>query len=256
VSIDETPCSHIEDPALLALLDGESTAAERDGLQDHLGECVECTRRLDELRFADRRVRAGLEMLDVPSPFTTMPPALVAASRGTSTAIRTPPTRGIRMGRRSVAAAAGLILVLTAGAYAIPGSPVRDILGRTASAIATLFSESTGPADPGPSQVAVDAVGGSIRISIVEASADLRIRIRMTSALRASVSAREAEFGVEAGAIEVHDPSGDMTIALPEAAESVVKVNGVAVARLVDGSLMKADGAETSPATIILETDG
>jgi len=172
------------------------------------------------------------------------------------TPIRTAAPHGHRIGRRSVATAAGLILFLAAAAYAVPGSPVRAIVARSASAIAALFQVDQGPADPGPSRVAVDPAGGSVRISILEASADLRITIRATQDPRASVSAREAEFGVETGEIQVRDAAGDMIIALPAASESVVEVNGVVVARLLDGSLDRAEGAEASPATIIVETGG
>jgi len=256
VSDQETPGVHIEDAALIALIDEESTADEKESLRSHLASCDRCAGQLEALRFADRRVRAGLELLDAPTPPSEMPAALLTASRQAVTPIRASATRGGGIGRRSVATAAGLILFLAAAAYAVPGSPVRAIVSRSASAIATLFGVDAGPADPGPGQVGVAPVGGAVRISILEASADLRITIRATPASQASVAAREAEFAVESGEIQVRDAAGDMTIALPTAAEAVVEVNGVVVARLLDGALARANGADASPATIIVETGG
>jgi len=256
VSIRETPGIHADEAALLALLDEESTAEEGEALRGHLASCDRCAARFETLQFTERRARAGLELLDAPTPFSEMPVALRVASSEAVTPIRTAARSGRRLGQRSVATAAGLILFLAAAAYAVPGSPVRTLVARSANAIADLFRVDQGPADPGPSEVSVDPVGGFLRISIFEASADLRITVRTTPAARASVSAREAEFGVESGEIQVRDAAGDMVIALPTASESVVEVNGVVVARLREGLLAREDGADASPATIIVETGG
>lgn len=247
---------HVEDATLLALLDGESTDREREELLGHLDSCDTCAGRLDELRFADRRVKAALESLDAATPWSEMPEALRAASHRAVTPIHPARPHAVRIARRSVAAAAGLVFLLAAAAYAVPGSPVRDLVSRSASAIGALFGGDAGPADPGPVRVAVDPLHGSIRVSILDATSDLRITIRTTEERRASVSARGAGFGVEAGVIQVRDASGDMSIALPTTSEAVVEVNGIVVAHLIGGSLARTDRADASPATIILETGG
>jgi len=70
VSIQETPGIHADDAALLALLDDEWAAGEQEALRGHLHSCDRCAARFEALRFADRRVRAGFELLDAPTPFS------------------------------------------------------------------------------------------------------------------------------------------------------------------------------------------
>ena len=154
---------HVDDGALLALLDGELSAEERRRVENHATGCAVCAARRDELRFAVRRVTSALEVMDVPAAWVEMPEALREAARSapvplaSARAARSGWRIGWRigwMGRRSVAVAAGLTLLLAAGAYAVPGSPVRgwvDGGGRSPRGVDRERTRGTGPgrAEPG-----------------------------------------------------------------------------------------------------------
>ena len=247
------------DEELLAFLDGELSADERRQMRAHLDASAEDARRLDELRFAGRRITAALESLDVPVPWSEMPERLREAARLAPRPIESArgARRAPRFGGRSAVAAAGLILVLAAGAYAVPGSPLRGFLSRSVEAIGALVGSPEGPADPGPSEVAVDPVDGMVRISIAGPAPDLRVTVAATSGPRANVSAREARFHVEAGRIDVTGARGDIRVELPRgAARAVLEVDGVEVARLVDGALELTPDAGRGPAEILLDPAG
>jgi hypothetical protein len=238
---------HVDEGALLALIDGESVPGE--DARGHVDSCEACAQKLEELRFADRRAKGALESLDSGSPWTEMPEALCVAARTAVTPIDSARRNSLRLGR-SVAAAAGLVLVVAAGAYAIPGSPVRSFVERT------FFGGEQGPADPGPSQVAVDPVDGAVTVVVTGATSGLRVTIRPVSARRASVSARDARFAVEAGEIRVSDATGDLTIELPASATGTVEIDGAPVARSTAGSVTRLPAADDSPAVILVETSG
>ena len=248
--------THIDDGALLALLDGELNAEERRHVEAHAGRCSECSERRDQLRFASRRVTATLEAGDAPSPWAEMPEALRQAYRDAPRQITSArSSRAGWMGRRSVATAAGLTLLLAAGAYAIPGSPVRGWVDDGIESIAALIGG--GDAEPGPSAVSVEPAGGSIRVSVLGAAAGLRVTISLTDAPSAAASARQASFRVESGLIEITDVSGDLRVSLPRGALSgSVEVDGVEVARLDGGELRQTAAAEASPAEIVVQTGG
>jgi len=248
------------DEELLAYLDGELSADERRSMRAHLDASPEDARRLDELRFASRRVTAALETLDVPAPWPEMPATLREAARNAPRPLTSAPSarRAARFGGRSVVAAAALILVLAAGAYAVPGSPLRDFVSRSVSAIGSLIGGAPeGPADPGPSEVAVDPIDGRVLVAISGPSRDLRVTVAVTMDERANVSARVASFRVEAGRIDVTDARGDVRVELPRSATgAVVEVDGVEVARLVDGVLRLTPEAGTGTAEILIEPAG
>lgn len=253
---------HVEDAALLAALDGELAADERAAVEAHLSACAECARRGEELRFTVRRVAAALEELDAPGPWADMPPALREAAAASPAPIRSrePGTErsGTKVGRRAIAAAAGLTLLLAAGAYAVPGSPVRGWVDDSIGAIATLIGvEEAGPEEAGPTTVSVEPVDGAVRVAVLGATSSLRIRISLSDGEEASVTARQAAFHVESGTIGVTDPAGELTIALPRAARTAtVEVDGTVVARLEAGQLTRQPAADDVPAEILLTARG
>ncbi len=251
--MQEVDGMHVDEGVLLALIDGEETPGDS---RAHMDACEECATRLEELRFAARRVEGALSELDVASPLMEMPDRLREALRDTPRSIETAPSRRRIVGGRSIATAASLILVLAAGAYAIPGSPVRGIVDGSFTALQNLFGGDAGPVDPGPSQVAVEPVDGQVLVTIRDASADLRVTIRAVQSGQATVSARNARFGVEAGEIRVDDSSGDLTVELPATAIGLVEVNGTEVARSSDGAVTRLPGADVVPAAIVVETSG
>ncbi|MDX1396474.1 MAG: hypothetical protein R3195_18985 [Gemmatimonadota bacterium] len=249
----DTHSMHVDDGALLALIDGE--LAPDDEARPHIGSCDECSRKLDELRFVARRVTGALEALDTPTPLTVAPVRPVEVTDASVTPI-TAARGAARPGRRparSVAAAAGLVLVLAAGAYAIPGSPVRSAVDRTVEAI---FGGDAGPVDPGPTQVAVEPAEGAVRVVIEQSDPELRVTVRVVATPTARVSARDARFGIESGEIRVSGAGGDLTVELPSAASGTVELDGVPIARALDGVVTRLDAADDVAATIIVEAGG
>jgi hypothetical protein len=247
---------HPNDEALLALLDGEVPAAARGDLDTHLAACPECSRRLDELRFMARRVTGALESIDIGSPWADVPAELVAAARGRPTPIASAPSSRLRVGRRSVATAAGLVFVLAAGAYAVPGSPIRDLVTRSATAVSSWFGSDT-VLDDGPSAVSVEPVDGVVSIRVKDATSRLQITVRRGSTRVATVSALDSgRFQVESGIIEVTAEAGRIEIELPEGVQATVEVDGVVVATQTGRLLERTPAADESPAAILVETAG
>lgn len=244
---------HVDEGVLLALIDGEATAGDD---RAHVDACEECASRLEELRFAVRRVSASLADLDGPSPLSEMPDRLRRAVADAPTPIDRPAVRRGAVGRRSIAAAAGLVLVVAAGAYAVPGSPVKDFVDGSFAAISDLFGGDAGPADPGPSRVAVQPVDDRVQVTIEDATADLRVTIRLVASAAATVSARNPRFSVEVGEIRVNDAAGDLSVELPAGVSGVVTVNGTEVARASAEGLVRLPGADSVPAAIVVETSG
>jgi len=260
--MDNLQGTHVEDGALLALLDGELDAAERDAFEAHLSDCSECSERHDELRFLTKRVASELALLDVPSPWTELPEHLRQASREAvrpiSSAGSARTARAGWVGRRSVATAAGLLLVLAAGAYAIPGSPVRGFVDDALSAVASLVGiGDEAPVDPGPAGVSVGLRDGAVRVVIFGATPELRVTVFLTSGDQAVATARDPRFRVEAGLLEISDPTDELQIAVPRDAQSAtVEVDGAVVARFENGQLRRTPAADDVPAEIFVRTGG
>lgn len=248
------------DGELLAYLDGEGTPGGRRRIEEDLAASPEDAARLDALRFQSRRITAALEELDVEVPRTGMPERLREAARAAPRPIGSAPSirRASRVGGRSVATAAALILVLAAGAYAVPGSPFRGFVSRSVEAFASLLGgEAQGPADPGPSDVAVDPVEGRVHISITGPGERLRVTVAAGEGHRAHVSARVARFEVQAGRIDVLDAAGDVRVVVPRiATDVVIEVDGTIVARGAGRSLELTPAAEDGAAEILLEPAG
>ena len=259
---------HVDDGALLALLDGELSAEERRRVENHATGCAVCAARRDELRFAVRRVTSALEVMDVPAAWVEMPEALREAARSapvplaSARAARSGWRIGWRigwMGRRSVAVAAGLTLLLAAGAYAVPGSPVRGWVDGGVEALAAWIA--SGPEEPGqagPSQVSVEPDDdGSVRVTVAGGREGLRLTIRLTDGEQASVRALDVNFHVEPGVIEVSGAADEILVTLPRgAASGSVMIDDSEVVRLEGGELRRTESADASPVQILLGTDG
>lgn len=259
LKMDKRENGHIDDGALLALLDGELEGEALREAEEHAADCASCADRRDQLRFAARRVTAALEASDVDSPFTEMPEALREAARQAPTPIASARSaRVARMSRRSIATAAGLTLVLAAGAYAIPGSPVRAWVDEGVTALAELVGGGEeAPTAPVPSAVSVAPFEGRILVSVNDPAEALQVTISLTDATRAAATALNASFTAEEGRLDVADAAGELFIMLPRDAESgSVVVGGIEVARLEAGTLVRTEAAADAPAEILIDTDG
>ncbi|MYC87666.1 MAG: hypothetical protein F4X22_05430 [Gemmatimonadales bacterium] len=252
---------HVDDGALLALLDGELTTAERRSVQARVAGCPECAARLDEMRFATRRATAALDLLSVPESRREIPAALREAARKAPVSLAgARARRWARLSRRSAAVAAGITLLVAAGAYAVPGSPVRGWVDSGVGAVAAwIAGDSQVAGDAGPSRVSVDPRDGAVRIMVVggHEGTGLRLTVELSDDEKATVAARDASFHVEPGVIEVAGAADEIRVTLPRnAAAGSVVIDGREVVRLEDGELRRADSAAASRVEIFLGTDG
>jgi len=250
---------HVDDGALLALLDGELTTAERTSVETHVAACPECAARRDEMRFATRRATAALDLLSVPESRLEMPAALrEAAGRAPASLASARARRWARLSRRSVAVAAGITLLVSAGAYAVPGSPVRGWVDNGIDAVAAWIAGDPQVAgDAGPSRVSVDPRDGAVRIMVVGGHEATRLTVELSDEETATVAARDASFHVEPGVIEVAGAADEIRVTLPRnAATGSVVIDESEVVRLEDGELRRTDSAAASRLEIFLGTDG
>ncbi|MCY3700347.1 MAG: hypothetical protein OXH46_12085 [Gemmatimonadetes bacterium] len=249
----------VDDGALLALLDGELTTAERKSVEERVAACPDSRARLDEMRFAVRRVTAALDLLSVPESRREMPAALREAARRAPASIAgARARRWARLSRRSVAVAAGVTLLVAAGAYAVPGSPVRGWVDGGIDVVAAWIAGDPQVAgDAGPSRVSVDPRDGAVRIMVVGGHEGTRLTIELSDEETATVEARDASFHVEPGVIEVAGAADEIRVTLPRnAAAGSVVIDESEVVRLEDGELRRTDSAAASRVEIFLDTDG
>lgn len=250
---------HVGDGALLALLDGELTTAERRPVETHVAACRECAARRDEMRFAARRATAALDLLSVPESRLEMPAALrEAARRAPAPLASARARRWARLSRRSVAVAAGITVLVAAGAYAVPGSPVRGWVDGGIDVVAAWIAGDPQVAgDAGPSRVSVDPREGTVRITVVGGHEGTRLTVELSDEETATVTARDASFHVEPGVIEVAGAADEIRVTLPrDATIGSVVIDESEVVRLEDGELRRTDSAAASPVEIFLGTDG
>lgn len=261
---------HASDDILLAFLDREVEAGERYEIGEHLDRCEACAARLAELRAASHHTREALEALDVGPPWSGMPARLADAASGEAEAesirpIATAPStrRARRLSGRAMAVAASLVLLLAAGAWAIPGSPIRDWLSRSAAVVAELFGSGgaetavVGTQDDAGSGVFVEPLNGEVRVSVHGPDAGALVRISVTDAAHASVRATGGRYRVGPGSIEILEPSGEIAIEIPRAtSEARVEIDGHVVVRKQGEDLYMTAAADSSASQILLETGG
>ncbi|WP_419856575.1 anti-sigma factor family protein [Candidatus Palauibacter irciniicola] len=250
---------HVDDGALLALLDGELTTAERRSVEERVAACPDCAARLDEMRFAMRRATAALDLLSAPEARREMPAALREAARRAPASLQSARARRwARLSRRSVAVAAGITLLVAAGAYAVPGSPVKGWVDGGIDAVAVwIAGEPRVAGDAGPSRVSVDPRDGAVRIMVVGGHEGARLTVELSDEETATVAARDASFHVEPGVIEVAGAADEIRVTLPRnAAIGSVVIDETEVVRLEGGELRRTDSAAASRVEIFLDTDG
>ena len=220
---------HIAEHELLEYIDRELTADRRADVGRHVEDCPACGAELDGLRAVSRGLTAALQQFDV------------APDYGVDAVIARRKSRGQRyLALRALAKAAVLVFVIGgAGAAAIPGSPVREWVADAWSGARSLLglAAETPPSaveiEPPESatevaMIAVPLVDGRIRIDIQNAAPDAVVRVVVTAATDAAVTARGASYRTGSGWIEVLDAaSGIIRIELPQgAASAVVSVDG------------------------------
>lgn len=262
---------HPGEHELLAYMDDELPEEERRSVARHLEVCAACAGSLEELRGAARRFSAVCEAIDRPTPEIGLDALRRrAAVHDLATArARDRSPAAVERPRRSLLAAAALLIAFTGAAAAIPGSPLRVWLVDSARAIASVFAgdeesppsldqEAVEAATRLPSGVAVDPYGGRVWISIRSSSPDILVRVRLVDEPRASVLAADARYRTGPGRIEVLGASaGEVRVSLPRSASAAsVEVNGRVVIEKEGGDLRLLAPADTSGSEIFFRPAG
>lgn len=219
--------THVSQGTLLAFIDGELEAAERQGVDRHLEECARCASELERLRTAADELSTLLHELDAPLPFERA--RSEARKRAQRVGGRRTPGEGA--GGRWLRAA-GVVLALSGVASAaLPGSPVRgwagdawrtaaERLGVAGQAAPDSASGTRDEASPAASGVAVHPVDGRAVVLLRRLPAGSRIRVRLGQGPQVRVSAMGradgVRYGTAPGRIEL-DGAGvaAVTIVLP-----------------------------------------
>lgn len=252
---------HIADDELLAYLDDELADERRSAIGRHLEECAACADALEALRSTSEQFSRALERIDRPAPTVEFSSIL---SRSES--------RGKRRLERAVMAKAAVLLLTVAGASAaaIPGSPVREWLGRSLAAVGEFLA--SGPeepgstlapvAEPGPGSgvtgVAVTPVGGQVRISLTEPAPDAVVRVTLVESRQATVWSADARYRTGAGWIEVLGSGpGELRIELPRWLRSArIDVNGQVIVIKEDAALRLLTAPDSSGSEVVFRVGG
>lgn len=227
--------THLGEGTLQEMLDGELAAAPRAQAELHLASCPHCAEQLAELRGLGARASALLGLVEAHPPVLAAQAAFARRRRGAG---------ALEQARRALPRAAVLVLAVAgAAAAAVPGSPVREWVGRLGVEArapeqpappppAPQVQAPEAPPAPAPKAVSILPDGGRVRIVVSGSSSELRVRARLSSAPQAQVTATgaatSARFRTSPGRIEVVGAGpGEVVIDLPSAADAaVVEVNG------------------------------
>lgn len=296
---------HLTDERLIAYLDGELAGSERDAVEGHLEGCGTCVAALEELRLASRHLTEALERFDRPAPevdpagiralHRTREPeeepdvlALSGRRPGPEGATRGPgpPGRSDRAGggegrarrggrrastdpgisRRSLAAAAVLLVLATGAAAAIPGSPVREWVVRTFRTVTATVEEPDRqdefPSAPAAADrdagVAVEPAEGAVTVRFVDTSVGAVIRVRFVDGSRAAVRAADARYRTSRGRIEVVGAgSGDIHVELPRTSASArVEAEGRTLLVKRDAEIRVLAPADSTASEIVFRIGG
>lgn len=164
---------HLDNESIELFLSGELSESEAHSIRGHLAECQACVRRLEAARQQDQEIGSLLSLLDHPVPQVAAEDVMRRASR---------------RWRRSQIAAAGIVLLVVAGAAsAMPGSPLRAWL-------AGLFE---GSQEEAPEQGRPVGVSGGISVIPTE-QFELVFETSQESGVMQVTLADEAEFAVRA----------------------------------------------------------
>ncbi|MDT8436556.1 MAG: zf-HC2 domain-containing protein [Gemmatimonadota bacterium] len=256
--------THRTDGELQAWLDAELDRDAAAEVAEHLLVCVDCRSRLGQLRTAAEDLRQALTSLD------DLADAPAAAASSGDSGRRSSPSRRRRASRLVPAALsrAAVLLLVAAGAAAaiVPGSPLRDWIGRlTAPEVAPpsvapsplpAGREPMGagpasvPPSPGVASVTVAPADGEVKVDVAGFAPGTLVRVRTVSGadVRARlVSGRAgARFSVGPGQLEVLGTAGEgpavILLELPAGLRrATVEIDGVEV---LDASADRGDGRE------------
>lgn len=227
----------------------ERLMAVRDGADDleastHLRECAECRRELEALSERRESVAEALGTLDAPWDLEASRDGLRsriqeawAESEGQKTRARGPirfpdaPVRRRHTVGWALSRAAGLLLVTSVAAYALPGSPVR---GWVDGAIQSVRQRDTFVSPPAPAPpdesidteatgIRLDVKTGQLRVVLQDAAPGTEIQVQWVPGTESAVFAPVgSRFTSAQGRIEARVTPGPVSVELPRGVNSVV----------------------------------
>ncbi len=227
---------HLDDEQLQRFLHRELNADSRRSAGEHLTTCAECRERLFELERDQKEVYRLFQSVDSPPPRVTAADVVAAGAR----------TSHFEWGRL----AAGILLAaaLAGGAYAMPGSPLRDWMRGARDRI-------QGPARPPklvespiPLMAGLAVPPGEGLVILFERAAPLstaHVSLGEEAEVRVRGPSGGATFGSEADTLRIgnRDSTATFEIEIPRAARKVeIRVAGTRIF-LKDGTRIVAPGA-------------
>ena len=246
---------HLVEGRLIALRDGVEAAD--DEARAHLEACGTCREALATLRERGSEVARALHALDAGWD-VELARAEVRARVAEVTAARSrTPTL---VGRRSRAAvlslsrAAGILLVTTAAASALPGSPVRrwlsDRMDGGESVAATPTAAESAPTAARASEstgVRLSVPSGPLRVVLRDVAPGSEVRVRLVAGTEAAVFAPAgSRFTSATGRVEAQVTPGEVRVELPTGVDTVsLEVGGRIYLRSTDAGL-EVSGPVTS----------
>lgn len=258
--------THPDRGRLLAYLDGELAAEEREDLGRHLDRCARCRRRLEEIESRESLFSHAAGRLDRPTPEIANPAAAGGGSGGpggpsdgegdaASGPSGVPPLR---------AAAVVLLLIVGGALLTPPGRALAEralggiaglFRGEPASPVATAERDATAPEGarrrPQSTAVSATASGGRLRVLIRTADSTTGVlRVGPRAGGRALVEGVLGDVERGPGRLRVRvDALDGLRIRLPDSV-------GVAEV-LVDGrSVLRQSGRSVTPAVPADTVDG
>lgn len=226
---------HLDDEQLQRFLHRELNADSRRSASEHLAACAECRERLFDLERDQKEVYRLLQRVDSPPPPVTAAEVAVAA-------------RASRFEWGRPAAGVLLALALAGGAYAMPGSPLRDWI-RGARDRIQKAEPPPKPVEPPLPLMAGLAVPPGERLIILFERAHPQSKARVSLGDQAEVRVRGpsggATFGSEDDTLRVgnRDSTATFEIEIPRDARKVeIRVAGIRIFAK-DGARIVAQGA-------------
>lgn len=261
---------HQTDGELQAYLDAELSSEEMELMAGHLKVCTDCRVRLGELRMAAEHFQQVVHefdtLLGAQSPTIPIQPRAVPARVARSNAL----------GRRALSRAA-VFLLLAAGAAAavVPGSPLRELIGRLVSqraepafveAPARLVDQAEPEPPAGIPSVTIDPVDGVVHVRVRRFASGSMVRVRLVPGPDARVTLvsghHDTRFSVGPGSLLV-DGMGSATTAeilveLPRGLNSAtVDVDGRrSLVASPDGLRRSGDQGGTPEDEVVLRVGG
>jgi hypothetical protein len=228
---------HLDEEQLQRFLHRELDADVRRSAAEHLATCVECRDRLFELERDQKEVHRLLARVDSPPPEVTAH-QIAARARGSDPA----------WGKW----AAGILLAaaLAGGAYAMPGSPLREWAREAREWIGGTEPPPRPLAPPMPVMAGL-AVPAGDRLFILFGRSQPRSRVRVSigdwTEVRVRGPSGGATFGSEADTLRVdnRDSTGTFEVEIPRQAPRVE-------IRVMDRRIFLKDGARIEPASDLL----